>query len=257
MCAMTKIRTEPFLHDQALRVILNDPKGNVLDGVMMGEINTLLDELSARPELKLLSFCGEGDHFSFGASVPDHVREKAAGMLKVFHGMFHRMVDLAIPTVAEVKGRCLGGGMELAAFCNWVFAHPGAVFGQPEIQLAVLPPVASVILPLRLGQARADDLILTGRSVKAPEALTLGLVDQVAEDPRAAVEKWAAQEIAPKSASALRWTVRAARWQYNRAITVDLPAVEQLYLRDLMATHDANEGLAAFLEKRKPQWTSK
>jgi cyclohexa-1,5-dienecarbonyl-CoA hydratase len=112
-----------------------------------------------------------------------------------------------------------------------------------------------VILPLKVGQGRADDVILTGRSIDAEEARAMGLVDEVAEDPGAAVEAWAARELAPKSGAALRWAVRTARYQFNEAIERTLPAVEKLYLEQLMATHDANEGLAAFLEKRKPEWT--
>ncbi|MHC4815942.1 MAG: enoyl-CoA hydratase/isomerase family protein [Planctomycetota bacterium] len=254
MSETTKIRVEPFLDGAALRIVLDAPKGNVLDGAMMGELNGLLDQLKERNELKLLCFTGEGKHFSFGASVEDHVGEKAAGMLEAFHGMFLRMVELAIPTVAAVRGRCLGGGMELATFCNRVVAHPDAVFAQPEIQLAVLPPIASLILPLKLGQPLADEINLTGRNVAAAEALQMGLVDEIAEDPMAAVEEWAARELGAKSASSLRWAVRASRWQFNKVLKGEIAGVEQLYLEGLMATHDANEGLAAFLEKRKPEW---
>ena len=256
MTEYTKIRAEEFLDGQALRVVLNAPKANVLDGVMMGEINALLDDCEQRPELKLLCFVGEGKHFSFGASVPDHVKEKAPAMLEAFHGMFLRLVELAIPTAAAVCGQCLGGGMELATFCNRVVAHPGAALGQPEIQLAVLPPVASIVLPLRAGQGVADDIILTGRSVSGEEALEMGLVDALADDPLAAVEAWAAEHLAKKSAAALRFAVRSARWHFNANMTRELKRVEKLYLEELMETHDANEGLGSFLEKRRPQWTN-
>lgn len=251
----SKINVVPFLDEQALRIELNAPKANVLDGPMMDEINALLDELKERPAVKLLCFAGAGDHFSFGASVPDHVKAKAPAMLAAFHGMFLRLVDLAIPTVAAVNGRCLGGGMELAAFSNWVFAHPAAIFAQPEIQLAVLPPVASLLLPFKVGQSRADEINLTGRNVAAAEAKEWGLVDRIADDPVAEVERWAQQEIALKSGAALRMAVRASRWRLNQVFRTELKAVERLYLDELMATHDANEGLGAFLEKRKPTWT--
>jgi cyclohexa-1,5-dienecarbonyl-CoA hydratase len=256
MSEPTKIRVEPFLDGQALRVVLNAPKANVLDSAMMGEINALLDGLKGRNEIKLLCFCGEGSHFSFGASVEEHVKERAAGMLEAFHGMFLRLAELAIPTAAAVRGRCLGGGMELAAFCNRVVAHPEAVFAQPEIQLAVLPPIASLILPFKIGQSRADEINLTGRNVGAAEAERWGLVDEIAEDPAAAVEKWAAEQLAPRSAAALRVTLRASRWRFNRVLREEIKSIERLYLEELMATHDANEGLAAFIAKRKPTWTN-
>ncbi len=249
-----KIRVEPFLDETALRVVLNNPKGNVLDAEMMGEINALLDELRERKSLKLICFVGEGKHFSFGASVEDHVGDKAAGMLELFHGMFLRLVELGVPTAAAVRGRCLGGGMELASFCTRVVASVDAVFAQPEIQLGVLPPVASLILPLRLGQGTADDINLTGRNLSAKEARTLGLVDALAEDPVTAIESWATRELVPKSAMSLRIAQQASRWQFNQVIRNELKKIEAFYLETLMATHDANEGLASFIEKRKPDW---
>jgi cyclohexa-1,5-dienecarbonyl-CoA hydratase len=252
----TKVRTEELLGGAVLKVVLDAPKGNVLDGVMMASLNALFDRVRAQPDVKLLWFTGEGDHFSFGASVPDHVREKAPAMLDAFHGMFLRLCDLAVPTAATVRGRCLGGGMELAVFCHRVVAHPKALLGQPEIQLAVLPPVASLVLPFRCGQAHADDLCLTGRTVAAPEALAMGLVDEVAEDPEGALLAWAERELQPKSAAALRYAVRAARWQFHQVLKTELKRVETMYLEELMATHDANEGLAAFLEKRPARYTN-
>lgn len=249
-----KILVEPFLDGNALRVVLNAPKANVLDSVMMGEINDLLDELRGQESLKLLCFQGAGPHFSFGAAVEEHVGERARSMLGQFHGLFYRLADLAVPTAAVVTGRCLGGGMELATFCGRVFATPDAILAQPEIQLGVLPPVASVVFPLRAGQAAADDLILTGRNITGEEALRLHLVDDVSPDPRAAMEAWATRYFAPKSASSLRMAWRTSRWHLHRRLREDLPGIEALYLDELMATFDANEGLASFLEKRSPAW---
>ncbi len=252
----SKIRIERFMQGEGARVVLASPPGNVLDAAMMTEIGEALDGFKSEKQLKLLVFTGEGKHFSFGASVEEHVGERAAAMLKGFHGMFRKLMDLGVPTAAAVKGRCLGGGMELAAFCHRVVAHPGAVFAQPEIQLAVLAPVASLLLPWKLGQSRADDINLTGRNVEAAEAQAMGLVDAIAEDPVAAVEAWAAEQLAPKSASSLRMAARASRWELHQRFRALLPEVERLYLEDLMSTHDANEGLAAFLEKRKPSFTN-
>ncbi|HEY3355007.1 MAG TPA: enoyl-CoA hydratase/isomerase family protein [Polyangia bacterium] len=251
-----KIRTDEFLDGAGLLVTLEAPKGNVLDAAMMADLARLLDAARARPGLKALCFTGAGDHFSFGASVAEHVKERAPAMLAAFHGLFIRLANLAVPTIAAVRGRCLGGGLELAAFCNRVIAHPAALLGQPEIQLGVVPPVAAVLLPFRLGQGGADDLILSGRTVAAPDAFALGLVDELADDPVAAATAWATRELGPKSASSLRYAVRAARQGLYRALREELPALERLYLDGLMDTHDANEGLAAFLEKRPPRYTN-
>ncbi len=254
MADYQKIRVEEFLDGKGLKVVLNAPKANILDGQMMGEINALLEGLAERPELKLVAFRGEGKHFSFGASVPEHVKDKAPAMLEGFHAMFLRMIDLGIPTAAAVSGQCLGGGMELATFCSRVVAHPGAALGQPEIQLAVLPPVASLILPLRCGQGAADDLVLTGRSVSGEQALAMGLVDELADDPAAALEAWAAEHLGPKSATALRHAQMTSRWHFNQVVSGQLKEVEQFYVKELMETHDANEGISAFIEKRTPNF---
>ncbi|MFZ4576753.1 MAG: enoyl-CoA hydratase/isomerase family protein [Myxococcota bacterium] len=249
-----RIRVEPILDGGGLRIVLNAPKANVLDAAMMAELHAVLDDCKSMPELKLLVFTGEGPHFSFGASVEEHVGERARAMLASFHGLFLKLLDLSLPTAAVVRGRCLGGGMELATFCSRVFCSPDAVFAQPEIQLGVLPPVASLVLPARCGQAVADEMILTGRNVGAEEALRLGLVDVVADDPAAATEGWASTHLAAKSASSLRLAQRASRWQLEQTLRQGLPALEAFYLDTLMATHDANEGLAAFLAKRPVLW---
>lgn len=245
-------------HDGAvLKIVLNAPKANVLEAAMLEEILHALDAIRMDKDLKMIVFEGSGKHFSFGASVPEHTKDKAAMMLKAFHGMFYELVRLAIPTMAIVRGQCLGGGMELALFCNFIVADRTAVFGQPEMVLGVFPPPASVMLPRKVGQAYADDLALTGRSVDAVEGHRIGLVNVVAEDGQDAWEiasAWIEKHILPKSAASLRTANKAVRMDFFRRIVGDLPRMEALYLKELMESFDANEGIAAFLEKRKPAW---
>ncbi len=251
------IKLEEHFDGSVLKVILNAPKANVLEARMLDEISDMLTAISSSKGVKLIVFEGSGKHFSFGASVPEHTRDKAAMMLKFFHRMFYQMVDLAIPTMAIVRGQCLGGGMELALFCNFIVADQTAMFGQPEIVLGVFPPPASVMLPLRVGQALADDLALTGRSITANEARKAGLVSLLAEegeDPWEMASKWISAHIVPKSASSLKIGNKAVRMQFFRAIREDLPRMEALYLKELMESFDANEGINAFIEKRKPVW---
>jgi cyclohexa-1,5-dienecarbonyl-CoA hydratase len=241
------------------RIVLNAPKANVLEAAMLDEISAALDEIAADKGAKLVVFEGEGKHFSFGASVPEHTKDKAAMMLKGFHGVFYRLTDMAIPTMAVVRGQCLGGGMELALFCNFIFADGTAMFGQPEIVLGVLPPPASVMLARKVGQAFADDLILTGRSISAEEANRIGMVNVLVEDGMDAWEaasSWIEKHLIPKSASSLKITNKAVRLDFFRAVREDLPRMEALYLKELMESHDANEGINAFLEKRKPVWNN-
>ena len=247
-----------YSHDNTIaRIVLTDGKGNILDHVMTEELQSHLDEFKRKPEIKLITFEGGGKHFSFGASVEEHTKELAAAMLKGFHQLFFTLRDLAIPTAAIISGQCLGGGMELAILCNFLFADKTAKFGQPEIVLGVFPPPASVILPEKIGLAKAEDLLLTGKIISADEAKTIGLVNEVYEDRVAMdreIEKWIDSVILPKSASSLRFGVRAARIKFNHVLTNFLPQLENLYVSQLMETHDANEGINSFLEKRKPIW---
>jgi len=237
-----------------LRVLLDAPPGNILDIATLSKLNRRLVAEGKGPTLKTIVFEGAGSHFSYGVSIEEHRPVTVETMLRTFHGLFRTLLELDRVLVAVVRGRCLGGGLELAAFCHRVFAHPGARLGQPEINLGVFPPVASVILPRRCGQAAADEICLTGRMLSAREALKLRLVDEVAADPRRAADRWIAKHLLPKSAASLARAVRAARLRYGKAIGSDLLETERLYLQDLMLTEDAREGVEAFLAKRPPRW---
>lgn len=254
---MKKIQLR-FTHDNTIaRIVLDDGKGNVLDHVMMEELQNVLDGFSNKPELKLIVFEGAGKHFSFGASVEEHQKEYAAAMLKGFHALFYALRELAIPTLAKVSGQCLGGGMELAMMCNFIFADKTAKFGQPEITLGVFPPPASIILVEKIGLARAEDLLITGRSISAEESKMIGLVNDVFETREnldSGIETWIETYILPKSSSSLRFGVRAARVKFNYLFGNFLPQLEKMYVSGLMETLDANEGITAFLEKRNPVW---
>jgi cyclohexa-1,5-dienecarbonyl-CoA hydratase len=252
-----KIIVEPFYDGQVVRVTLNAPKANILDAEMMNDIQEFLDVLADQPQVKLIQFTGAGDHFSFGASVAEHAKEKAPDMLNKFHKLFYTLADLAIPTAAVVSGQCLGGGLELALMCNFMFLDKTAQLGQPEIVLGVFAPPASVILPMKIGQANADDILLSGRSISAEEAMAKGLAANVFEDHdtmMTKVDAWVQKHILPKSASSLKIAARAGRGKFNETLREQLAKVERYYLDELMATHDANEGIASFLERRKPAW---
>jgi len=247
--------TAELRHDgRLLHLTLDAPKANILDARMIVAIEAALDEHVDLAKTRLVVFEGRGRHFCFGASVEEHQAEQAASMLEAFHGLFRKLGELAVPTAAVVRGQCLGGGLELASYCSWIFADPGAHFGQPEIRLAVFPPMASVLLPWRVGGGGALDLCVSGRSIGAAEAHSIGLVSRVDDDPAAALDAFFSENLAGASPSSLRFAERAARLSLDRALKTDLPALERLYLDELMKTHDANEGLAAFLEKRSPKF---
>ncbi|HLG18496.1 MAG TPA: enoyl-CoA hydratase-related protein [Bdellovibrionota bacterium] len=256
MVPFKKIKVDKLYDGQVWWITLNVPKGNVLDREMMLEIED--SARSARiPSVKALVFEGAGDHFSFGASVAEHTKEAAPSMLAAFHQLFRTLIDSSKPLVAVVRGQCLGGGMELATFCHWVFASENAMFGQPEIQLGVFPPVASIVLPAKVGQAAADDLILTGRSIPAREAKEIGLITSVSGDPKAEATNLLDKQILPKSGAALEFTVKASRYEFHEAFRRGIERLEKTYVRELMETADANEGIASFLEKRKPAWKNR
>jgi cyclohexa-1,5-dienecarbonyl-CoA hydratase len=254
---MGSISLEFEQEGQVARLRLNAPKANILDLEMIGRLSAAFGELAARRELKAAVLEGAGSNFSFGASVAEHQAGPAREMIPAFGRMLRALVDSHVPAVALVRGQCLGGGMELAACCNWIFAEPSARFGQPEIQLGVFPPAACLVLPLLVGQPRSDDLCLTGRTIEAEEARSWGLVHALEPDAEQAVRRFLAAHLLPKSAASLRIANRAARVHVSRALAEGWTAIERLYLDELVATVDANEGIAAFLEKRTPRWTNR
>ena len=257
---MEKVRIEYTHNNSVASIILDDGKGNVLDNIMMNDLNELFDDFSSNINLKLITFEGAGKHFSFGASVEEHTKDKVVEMLSIFHELFYKITELSVPTLAKISGQCLGGGNELALICNFLFADKTAFIGQPEIMLGVFAPPASIILPLKIGSARAEELLLTGKIIPAEKALDAGLLNGVFEDKETmntGVDEWIEKHILTKSAISLRFAVKAARVMFNQVLTEKLAELEKLFLEGLMETHDANEGINSFMEKRKPVWTNK
>ncbi len=248
------VRIESLDGGTLWRVVLAAPKGNVLDTAMVKALAAAAVRAKGEKDLLAVVLEGEGAHFSFGASVAEHLPGRYEAMLRGFHAVFPAILDSGVVWLAAVRGRCLGGGLELASFCHRVFAEPGALLGQPEILLGVFAPMASAWLAERVGRATAEDLCLTGRTVTAAEALRLRLVDEVADAPSAAALAWARANLAGKSASSLRFAVRAVRAGFRERFAADLARVERLYLEGLMETKDPLEGLEAFLAKRAPRW---
>ena len=252
-----KLRIEAGKDPAVLRLVLDAAPGNILDLEMIEALRDAVRQAAANRDLKAVVFEGAGEHFSYGASIPEHRAGEIERVLPRFHDLFRELFDLGRPLVAVVRGRCLGGGLELAAFCNWIFAAASAQFGQPEIRLGVFAPVASLVLRERVGRSVAEALCLTGQIVLAEDALELGLVDYLAEDPREAADVWIEQNLLLHSAAALHHAVRALRQPMRAAFLEDLAAVERIYLEDLMHTEDAREGIAAFLEKRPARWQNR
>lgn len=242
---------------ELVRLVLDRPRGNVLDTEMILAIREELARLKSDVAAeKLLVFEGAGEHFSFGASVSEHLPGKVETMLPAFHQLFRDLESLGVPTAAVVRGQCLGGAFELALWCGMVFCHPAAKLGAPEIRLAVFPPIAALVLPWRVRGARSSQIILSGDTLDGESAAREGIADVCAEDPEASLQEWFSARLAPRSAVAVRAAWRASRRPLARTLETDLPFLEELYLRDLMSRRDPAEGLQAFLERRPPVWSN-
>jgi cyclohexa-1,5-dienecarbonyl-CoA hydratase len=236
-----------------LRLRLARPKANIIDAAMIAALDAAFrDPRCTGVRAALLDH--EGPHFSFGASVEEHLPANCGAMLASLHALIVRMLEWPAPVLVAAKGQCLGGGLELALAGSRIFAAADAQFGQPEIKLAVFAPAASCLLPFRVNQQCAEDMLFSGRSLGAEEALRVGLAAAVAADPVAAALEYYDQHLGAKSAAALGYAVRAARVGVTAEVKRRIAEVETLYLNGMMQTRDANEGLAAFMEKRQPRF---
>ena len=239
------------------KITFNNGPLNILNIEMMEQINKTLDKFLEDNSLKVIVFDHLGKAFSAGVDIGEHMGDSVKKMLEVFHGIFKRLNHMKIPTVACVKGAAYGGGCEVAAFCDIVLASEKAKFGNPEIKVGVFPPVSAVIFPSILGEKKAFELILQGEIIDAEEAHRIGLVNQVfslesyEQDVSTFLERFN-----KLSAIVLQYSKKAIKLGISDFET-KLDEVETLYLKELMATTDANEGLQAFIEKRPPQWQNR
>ncbi|MEM9554436.1 MAG: enoyl-CoA hydratase/isomerase family protein [Acidobacteriota bacterium] len=242
--------------DRIATLIIDRPPLNVLDLDLLERLDAALDALDPAG-LQALVVRGAGGHaFSAGVAVEDHDPSKIDAMLGIFHRALRRLLALDVATIAAVDGHCLGGGMELAASCDFVVATGKSTFGQPEIKLGCFPPFAAVVLPHRIGPGAAADLVLTGRTLDADEAWRLGFVDRLANDDLELELERLLEHLRRSSAAVLACAKRALRVADPRrkALEDALTASERIYREDLAATDDLREGVAAFLDKRPADW---
>ena len=236
-------------------ITLNRPPVNVLNIAMMEEINDVLKGWQGKKDLKVVLFKAKGKCFSAGVDVGEHMGDLAPKMIEAFHKIFRILDRLGTTTVASVYGSCLGGGCELAIFCDFVVASESMKLGQPEIQVGVFPPIAAQLMPRIIGRKAASELILSGRIIGAEEALRMGLINRVVKEED--LEKETEDFIKPYlklSAEVLRLAKKAITAGLKDDLEPSLKAIEDIYLKELMESHDAQEGLQAFLDKRKPVW---
>lgn len=241
--------------DGIATITLDRPPVNVMHIPMMVELNAVLETMLADAYLAAIVLRASGKAFCAGVDVSDHTAEKVGEMIRQFHGIFRKLAATDALTIAVVSRAALGGGCELATFCDVVLASDRAKFGQPEVQVGVLPPVAACVFPLRVGIAKAVELNAVGMTIKADEAYAIGLVNQVypADEFDERVEAYLS-ELRKLSRPVVRTAKRATAMVAREQILSHLERVEKLYLEDLMKLADAHEGIAAFVEKRAPVW---
>jgi len=243
------------IKDAVAFITLRREPVNVLNIAMMKEINHALDGLAEEDGLLALVFQARGKAFSAGVDIGEHLGDQVREMIEVFHGIFRRMDKLGLTSVAAVQGAALGGGCELAVYCDIVLASAKARFGQPEIQVGVFPPIAALILPRLIGRKKAYEMIVTGDNLTAEEARTLGLVNTVVEPEGLEAELGSVlDKLRRLSPLVLKKTRQAFVAGLKDQADQALADIESIYLDDLMSSHDAEEGLRSFLEKRKPAW---
>jgi cyclohexa-1,5-dienecarbonyl-CoA hydratase len=240
------------------RINLNKPPLNVLDIAMMKEIVQATEEAANDPTVKLLVIAGKGKAFSGGVDVADHTPDKVDAMTEVFHKMCLSIYRFPQPTVAIVNGHALGGGCELAIVCDMVIASEAARIGQPEIKLGVFPPIAALVMPNIIGRKKAFELILSGEAITAAEACRIGLVNYAV--PPEKLDETALgliQKLGVLSGIVMKFTKQACVTGLEGDSDSAMKKIEDIYLRKLMKTHDAVEGLQSFMEKRPAVWTNK
>lgn len=220
------------------RITLDRPPLNILDLEHLGRLVGAL-ERARRCAIVLIEASEAATAFSAGNDIKDHTKESAPRMLELFHRAIGVLAGLDGVVVADVRGDALGGGCELLAACDLVYADERARFGQPEIDVGCFPPVAAVHLPRRIGWTRAAHLILTGERIDARTAMAWGLVTALREPPL--------ERLLDKSAAVLRFAKRAMRCD-------GVEQTERLYIEELLNHPDCEEGVRAFLEKRDPGW---
>jgi len=240
------------------RVTLKHPPLNVIDIAMMEELARALGEIEARSEVSVILLNGEGLNFSAGVDVAAHTPDNVEAMLLKFHAVIRALVASRKVTAAAVHGHCLGGGAEIAMVCDVVFTAASAQWGFPEIKLGCYPPVACAALAALLGQKRAAELILTGRTISGIEAAEMGLASRAVpeEELDSAVDR-TTRELLRLSPAALAVTKKAIYAWDSIHFDKGLARAEKIYLEELMKTADAQEGISAFLGKREPKWAGK
>ena len=246
------------ISDEVARITLNHPDKNVLTVAMMVEMAEAIESLNGRGDVKAIMLDSSQKAFSYGISLEDSKPDRVFQTLDAFNRVFQALMEVSKPLIVVVNGPAIGAGCELVAFGDMVIATTNARFAQPEVTLGVFPPFAAVMLPALIGPKKTYELILTGRSIDAQEALQLGFVNRVVSE--AELGKTMAEVLArigQFSGPVLEMTKKVISSTLGVPLAEAMKMSHDVYLNQLMALEDAQEGLRAVLEKRKPVWKNK
>lgn len=257
--AVSELRSLAIATDGAVaRIALRHPPLNVIDVPMMEELAQILGEIERRSDITIIVLTGDGKAFSAGVDVAAHTPDKVGEMLGKFHAVVRALLSSGKVTIAAVHGHCLGGGAELAMVCDMAYTTESAQWGFPEIKLGCYPPVACTALAALVGQKKAAELILTGRTISGREAAEIGLATRsVGETELSSAVEECIEQLLKLSPAALAVAKKASYAWNSMHFDKGLARGEKIYFEDLLKTSDASEGITAFLEKREPRWTGK
>lgn len=237
------------------------PKQNIMNMEMLKEMAKAIEGLNSRDDVRLILLDAAPEcegYFSAGVGAEGYTTQMVFQMLDAFHRVFRAMIEVSKPVLAVVDGVASAGGCELAAFCDLVVATENARFLQPEIKLGVFPPLGAVVYPRVIGPKRAMELLLTGDTVNAQQALQMGLINRVV--PRTALKETVdtlVKRLSEQSGPVLQLLKKVifeGTWlPFNDA----LKKSQDIYLNQLFELEDSQEGLRALVEKRKPVWKNK
>ena len=240
---------------------MNRPRQNIMNIEMLGEMASVIESLNSRDDVRVILLDASPEcegYFSAGVGAEGYTNQLVFQMLDAFHHVFRSMIEISKPVLAVVDGIASAGGCELAAFCDLVIATENARFLQPEIKLGVFPPLGAVVYPRVIGPKRAMELLLTGETLNAQQALQIGLVNRVV--PRSALKETVdtlVKRLSDQSGPVLQLLKRVifeGTWlPFNEALKMS----QDIYLNQLFDLQDSQEGLRALVEKRKPVWKNK
>ncbi len=240
------------------RITMNHAPYNVLTVPMMTELAEAIESLNGRGDIKCILLDSSQKMFSAGISLEDSRPERVFQTLDAFTRVFQAIGEISKPLIVVVNGQAIGAGSELVAFGDMIIATPNARFAQPEVKMGVFPPFAAIMLPQLIGPKKTYELVLTGQPMSADEAQQFGLINKVVAE--ADLEKTVNEvlgRIGEISAPVLEMTKKVIGSTLGLPLDEAIRRSHDIYLNQLMDLEDAQEGLRAVLEKRKPVWKNK